>query len=708
MTSGQQGQGPPCPVGDCRGVQAQPGAPCLAHCDDTELEITLRRLAERGSLDARRTRFTSTLLARILYVLPQDESGRPIFRGTTQFNEATFEGSALFGSVTFEGEAFFSGARFMDLAGFDKATFKSQAVFGGAIFRDGAVFSGATFQDTAGFDKATFKSQAVFSEVTFKGEATFDEAIFDRGAGFDEATFEGWARFENATFKDGAIFRAVTFKDWALFDKATLRGAFFSEATFKDWAVFYKATFTAGTLFDRATFEDRAVFWEAAFADAARFDRATFKGEAEFDRTSFGTEADFAGASFAGARQLGPLLATDLLRLDEAVFHRRIQIEVAATSLACRRVRFLAGVHLRVRWAMIELDDAELAEPSVISGAPAFDGLNEYRGIPRGREQLGPPRPDGRPWIASLRGADVAGLAVADVDLQACWFAGAHNLDRLRVESPKVFATTPGWFAVETGWAWPPAWWWTRRQALAEEHAWRATSERGIRQMGWHTSQTWPVPPNHWVLPGQLRALPARRWWTHAAPIVRDWRHTARRMGIYRVLRTAHLQQARDAAARRRDSAREIANLYRALRKGREDNKDEPGAADFYYGEMELRRKAIPPSAERVILSTYWLVSGYGLRAWRALAALLIILALFGWLMVTFGFQQLRPASGAPLVDTSFVDAMLDGARTAIGLARTSQASLTNWGELFQVLLRLTVPVLLGLVVLSVRGRVKR
>ena len=34
--------------------------------------------------------------------------------------------------------------------------------------------------------------------------------------------------------------------------------------------------------------------------------------------------------------------------------------------------------------------------------------------------------------------------------------------------------------------------------------------------------------------------------------------------------------------------------LYRALRKGREDVKDEPGAADFYYGEMEMRR-ARPP-----------------------------------------------------------------------------------------------------------------
>ena len=34
----------------------------------------------------------------------------------------------------------------------------------------------------------------------------------------------------------------------------------------------------------------------------------------------------------------------------------------------------------------------------------------------------------------------------------------------------------------------------------------------------------------------------------------------------------------------------QIAVVYRALRKGREDSRDEPGAADFYYGEMEMRR----------------------------------------------------------------------------------------------------------------------
>jgi hypothetical protein len=34
-----------------------------------------------------------------------------------------------------------------------------------------------------------------------------------------------------------------------------------------------------------------------------------------------------------------------------------------------------------------------------------------------------------------------------------------------------------------------------------------------------------------------------------------------------------------------------LAMLYRVLRKAQEDSKNEPGAADFYFGEMEMRRQ---------------------------------------------------------------------------------------------------------------------
>jgi hypothetical protein len=38
--------------------------------------------------------------------------------------------------------------------------------------------------------------------------------------------------------------------------------------------------------------------------------------------------------------------------------------------------------------------------------------------------------------------------------------------------------------------------------------------------------------------------------------------------------------------------AERLSVIYRSLRKSLEDAKNEPGAADFYYGEMEARRRS--------------------------------------------------------------------------------------------------------------------
>lgn len=82
--------------------------------------------------------------------------------------------------------------------------------------------------------------------------------------------------------------------------------------------------------------------------------------------------------------------------------------------------------------------------------------------------------------------------------------------------------------------------------------------------------------------------------------------------------------------------ADQIVGLYRRLRKVFEDGKDEPGAADFYYGEMEMRRKSAMPLGERALLHAYWALSDYGLRAsralsWLALAMIGTVLALMLW-----------------------------------------------------------------------------
>jgi hypothetical protein len=146
-----------------------------------------------------------------------------------------------------------------------------------------------------------------------------------------------------------------------------------------------------------------------------------------------------------------------------------------------------------------------------------------------------------------------------------------------------------------------------------------------------------------------------------------------------------------------------IAVLYRALRKAQEDSKDEPGAADFYYGEMEMRRLApATPWGERVILTLYWLVSGYGLRGLRALAWLLAVVVGLAGLLQAVGF------SGG---DPSFRDAVIYAAQSTISIASGNRALTehVSWvGEVVRIILRLAGPVLLGLALLAVRNRVKR
>jgi hypothetical protein len=149
-------------------------------------------------------------------------------------------------------------------------------------------------------------------------------------------------------------------------------------------------------------------------------------------------------------------------------------------------------------------------------------------------------------------------------------------------------------------------------------------------------------------------------------------------------------------------SARELAAVYRALRKGREDQKDEAGSIDFYYGEMEMRRIASHPfSVERLILTTYWLVAGYGLRAWRALTLLLGVLV--GSALVLMAAPLRRDSITHP----TFGDALLFTGQSGLSLSGPGSLYSTS-AQVVQVALRIIVPLLIALVVLSLRARVKR
>lgn len=559
-----------------------------------------------------------------------------------------------------------------DLFGFDGKTLPEVGMeycrFDGWVSFDGAIFAGQ-----AGFGCAIFSRDVRFDGTLFKGDVSFNGATFSGDTWFDGATFNGRAYFTNATFDGEAWLKITTFTGWATFDEVTFNGD----------AWFDRAIFAGDAWFKEAMFARDASFFGATVIDDARFDGATFTGRADFDR-ALASEWNLESVTFL-APDPGPWFGFTVL-INRATVTVRSRISITARKIDAAWLQAPDGAHLLVQSQEVDLSDSEFLRRSIIAGPAATQkvrpvqhgtGLDESpaaiarravaaaaneRSAERAKELAGSPR---RCRVTSLARANVGELVLSDVALDECEFAGAHGLDRLRIDEGCSFQRTPRWF--------------TRRRMIVEEIRWRKSHTR----VGNNASTI------------------------EAAPL----------------------------------SALEIAGIYRNLRKGLEDSKNEPEAADFYYGEMEMRRLVgRKPSAvgadgtrerrslvEGALLGGYWALSGYGLRAWRAVTALtmLILVAACLYTSPTFAFETpppaqiatISPATGAvtfaaqPATTASFPTALKYSAGESISLLqlRSAPALATRGpGTVLDFVLRLAGPVLLAFAVLALRGRTKR
>ncbi|MBU7016647.1 MAG: pentapeptide repeat-containing protein [Theionarchaea archaeon] len=156
-----------------------------------------------------------------------------------------------------------------------------------------ADFSRTPFQGTATFFGAAFQ-KADFRGATFQGTATFFGAAFQK-ADFRRVTFQGEANFMKTDFQE-ADFRAATFQGTADFWDATFPNANFNDTAFQD-AEFTEATFLSTANFRAATFQGTATFLRTTF-QKAEFVKTTFH-RANFSGVAF-QEAEFEGATFQG------------------------------------------------------------------------------------------------------------------------------------------------------------------------------------------------------------------------------------------------------------------------------------------------------------------------------------------------------------------------------------------------------------------------
>jgi hypothetical protein len=171
------------------------------------------------------------------------------------------------------------------------------------------------------------------------------------------------------------------------------------------------------------------------------------------------------------------------------------------------------------------------------------------------------------------------------------------------------------------------------------------------------------------------------------------WRATLSRLRSWR-WRRSDTPQAKLRAS-------EVAGVYRSLRRAYESRSDQPGAADFYYGEMEMRRNSLDAGfPEWAIVSAYWLLSGYALRAWRVCFWLVCLLLGGGYAMARWGF----------VFRTRFYTGFMHLVRSAVpGLRPTyHDAIVSQTGTWLQIAFAILTPLLLALLVLALRNRVRR
>ncbi|MFD9040851.1 pentapeptide repeat-containing protein [Streptomyces bottropensis] len=498
------------------------------------------------------------------------------------------------------------------------------------------------------------------------------------GAGFGSATFQSGARFTSATFQGVAGFGSAIFQGDAGFGSAIFQGdARFGSATFQGVAWFKSATFQGDAGFTSATFQADAYFESATFQGVAGFKLATFQGVAEFRSATFQGDAGFKSATFHRDAFFELAVFAGTVSLGPLVCARLVKLSEAVfsgpvtLSLAARRLECQ-----RTRWsstAELRLRYATVDFAHAVFEYPLTIAAEaDPFKLPDRRlvtEQAIADAPDATVRIRSLRGVDAAHLVLADVDLSGCLFTGTVHLDQLRLEGTCSFDKVPP----RTHWRrWRPVRF-TQRRTLAEEHHWRAS---------------------------QLTAVPG---WNVG------------------VLHAEHVRPA------------QLAPVYRALRKAFEDSKNEPGAADFYYGEMEMRRHDHTATrAERGLLHGYWMLAGYGLRASRALGWLAAAMLITIVLLMGFGLPKDSPkqeATGTVPPGGGKVTFEIDKAdpqnptrdrftgerfEKALNITlnsvvfRSSGQDLTTNGTYIEMASRVTEPILLGLAVVAVRNRVKR
>lgn len=487
------------------------------------------------------------------------------------------------------------------------------------------VFRGNEVAPPIYFDGAEVAAQIQCKGTTFKSGLTFSGARIYKNLEFRECKFESALAFQFAHIDQAVMhcWRCGFLGDLSLSNVLSKENpASFTESVFS--GSLNADGFVGSINFDRATF--RKDFSAKRSRCGIYAQKLVAEGSIELDHS----ECEHFIARGMQAKSANRLFSHQVRRLDlsESVFESRVRISTNAERVTLDRASLRGG-------GIVEIGSTE--------------GSSERPEI--GLEQLrlgGPLRVTGKsgavklPEILTLRNADAGSLTFSRVFLGRCLFYGAHDLQKIGLESTVEFARAP--------------WWAGGRRYIADELAWRMRSK--FHSLGWEFDRQY------------VSDTPARR-----------------KPGDPLKVQIPPLEAA------------QVASAYRELRCGFEAKSDMSGAADFYYGEMEMRRwSGNRGIGERTLVFFYWLLAGYGMRAGRALLLWVTAVLLGGYLMGIYGYKD-----GTPTVEESLLFAL----RATIPGVRT-EGTLTSEGSLIEAVLRVVGPLSLALFAVAVRTRLMR
>ncbi len=433
---------------------------------------------------------------------------------------------------------------------------------------------------------------------------------------------------------------------------------------------FNRAEFTQDADFHDVTFGQAADFAYAHFHGEVTFQNASFGGAARFVATRFDRHARFRGVRFEDRVTFAGAEVADHLRLEGAHFESDARLgPLIADVVELGGARFVDHLEIVAEARLVRAKRTRFEGVAVIrlhAATLVLEGatFGASASLAGMDQPLFPTRQDLFHHVRTWPAlASLRDSDVGDLVITDVDLAWCQFAGARRLDQLRIEGRCP----LNRP---PSGWRWTSREVLAEEHFWRSHRHYGS---GWCSEH----------------------------PLLEE--------------KTSEISPVRLAA------------LYRSLRKAFEDSKYEAGAGDFYYGEMEARRhSAITSRAERWILAMYWLLSGYGQRAARALAGLLVLLVVVTGLLVGFGLPQPAPQQIVQSGQTLTVvepPAVLPPAGQRVTAARVEKAvqitlgamvfrdagqKLTSAGTWILMVARIGGPLLLALAILAVRARVKR